>query len=94
VTKEAEMRKHPAEEKAVKLLKDGLSDQEVAERVKTTANHVWAIRVATGLKPVTERQLEIAKAIVRRKRREAAVRVEKMAATSVPAKPRARRSSK
>lgn len=66
------MKRHPAEEKAVKLLKDGLSDQEVAERVKTTANHVWAIRVATGLKPVTERQLEIAKAIVARKRRQAA----------------------
>jgi len=69
-TKEAEMRRHPAEEKAIQLLKDGLSDQEVAKRVGTTPNHVWAIRVATGLKPVTERQLEIAKAIVARKRRE------------------------
>jgi hypothetical protein len=62
-------KKHPAEEKAVKLLKDGLSDQEVAEAVGTTANHVWAIRVTAGFKPVSEQQLEIAKAIVARKRR-------------------------
>ena len=63
------MKKHPAEEKTVQLLKDGLSDQEVAERVKTTPNHVWAIRVASGLKLVTEKQQAIAKAVVARKRR-------------------------
>ncbi len=69
--REATMRKHPAEEKAVKLLRDGLSDQDVAKRVKTTANHIWALRVYYHLKPVTEKQQAIAKAIVARKRREA-----------------------
>ncbi|MGH2658570.1 MAG: hypothetical protein ACRDHS_02620 [Actinomycetota bacterium] len=67
--KEAEMRKHPAEEKAVKLLRAGLSDQEVAERVGTNPNHVWGIRVYYGLRPVTEKQQAIATAIVQRKRR-------------------------
>jgi len=79
------MRKHPAEEKAVKLLENGLSDQDVAERVETTPNHVWAIRVTAGLKPVTEKQQAIAKAIVARKRRE----VPALAVTPVgPKRPR------
>ena len=88
------MKKHPVEEKAVKLLKDGLSDQDVAERVETTPNHVWAVRASSGIRPVTEKQLAIAKAIVARKRREAATPVEKKAATPRPAKLRARRTSK
>ena len=79
------MKKHPAEEKAVRLLKDGLSDQEVAKRVKTTPNHVWAIRVTAGFKPVTEKQVAMAKAIVARKRRE----LPALAATPVgPKRPR------
>lgn len=93
--REAAMRKHPAEEKAVRLLKDGLSDEEVAKRVRTTPNHVWAIRVTAGLKPVTEKQQAIARAIIARKR--AAEPAQKRAATPGPktaAKSRARRSSK
>lgn len=65
------MKKHPAEEKAIALLKNGLSDQDVAKRLKTTANHIWALRVYCHLKPVTEKQQAIAMAIVARKRREA-----------------------
>jgi hypothetical protein len=38
----------------------------------TTPNHVWAIRVHYGLRPVTAAQTKIAKAIVEQKRREAA----------------------
>jgi hypothetical protein len=53
----------------LRLLKEGLGDKEVAARVGTTPNHVWAIRVTAGLKPVTEKQQAIAKAIVARKRR-------------------------
>jgi hypothetical protein len=56
----------------LKLLGDGLGDNEVAKKVGTTPNHVWAIRVASGIRPVSERQLEIAKTIVARKRRQAA----------------------
>jgi len=43
----------PIEEQALKLLKDGLSDKQVAAKVGTNPNHVWAIRVASGLRPVT-----------------------------------------
>ena len=66
------VKKHRAEEKAATLLKDGLSNQEVAKRLKTTANHIWAIRVASGLRPVTTKQMAIARVIVARKRRELA----------------------
>jgi hypothetical protein len=38
----------------------------------TTPNHVWAIRVHYGLRPVTAAQTKIAKAIVEQQRREAA----------------------
>ncbi len=67
-------RKLPLEEQVVKLLKDGLADKQVAAKTGTTPNHVWAIRVYSGLRPVTAAQAEIAKAIVERKRREAARR--------------------
>jgi hypothetical protein len=59
-------------DQVLKLLGDGLGDNEVAKKVGTTPNHVWAIRVASGIRPVSERQLEIAKTIVARKRRQAA----------------------
>jgi hypothetical protein len=65
-------RKLPIEDQVLKLLGDGLGDKEVAKKVGTTPNHVWAIRAASGIRPVSERQLEIAKAIVARKRRQAA----------------------
>jgi len=65
-------KKHPAEERVLKLLKDGLSDKEAAAKVGTNPNHVWAIRVASGLRPVTPAQLKIAKAVVERKRKAAA----------------------
>jgi hypothetical protein len=64
--------KLPIEEQALKLLKDGLSDKQVATKVGTNPNHVWAIRVASGLRPVTPTQLKIAKAVVERKRKTAA----------------------
>jgi len=67
-------KKPPIEEQALKLLKDGLGDKAVASKVGTTANHVWAIRVHYGLRPVTPAQAKIAKGIVERKRREAARR--------------------
>jgi hypothetical protein len=66
------VRKHPAEEPILRLVKDGLGDQEIAEKVGVGANFVWAVRAASGIRPVSERQLEIAKAIVARKRREVA----------------------
>jgi hypothetical protein len=65
-------RKLPIEDQVLKLLGDGLGDREVAEKVGTTPNHVWAIRAASGIRPVSERQLKIAKTIVARKRRQAA----------------------
>jgi hypothetical protein len=66
-------RKLPIEDQVLKLLGDGLGDKEVAAKVGTTPNHVWAIRAASRVRPVSERQLEIARRIVGRKRREAAV---------------------
>src|SRR6266540_4648508 len=53
--KEAPMaaKKLPIEERALKLLKDGLSDKKVAAKVGTNPNHVWAILVVSGLRPVT-----------------------------------------
>ena len=60
------------EERVLKFLKEGLADKQVAAKTGTTANHVWAIRVYSGLRPVTAAQAKIAKAIVERKRREAA----------------------
>jgi hypothetical protein len=60
------------EDQVLKLLGDGLGDKEVVKKVGTTPNHVWAIRAASGIRPVSERQLEIAKTIVARKRRQAA----------------------
>jgi hypothetical protein len=89
------MRKHPAEEPILRLVKDGLGDQEIAERVGVGSNFVWAVRAASGIRPVSEKQLEIARRIVARKR--AAQPTRKMAATPGPktaAKSRARRSSK
>jgi transcriptional regulator len=65
-------KKLPIEDQVLKLLGDGLGDKEVAEKVGTTQNHVWAIRAASRLRPVTEKQLDIAKTIVARKRRQAA----------------------
>jgi len=89
------MRKHQAEEPILRLVKDGLGDQEIAERVGVGSNFVWAVRAASGIRPVSEKQLEIARRIVARKR--AAQPTPKMAATPGPktaAKSRARRSSK
>ena len=85
----------PIEDKVLKLIGDGLGDKDVADKVGTTPNHVWALRAASGVRPVSERQLAIARAIVERKR--AAEPARKMAATPGPktaAKSRARRSSK
>jgi hypothetical protein len=65
-------KKLPIEDQVLKLLGDGLGDKEVAEKVGTTQNHVLAIRAASRLRPVTEKQLDIAKTIVARKRRQAA----------------------
>lgn len=67
------MRRHPAEEPVLRFLKNGLGGQEIAKKVGTTPNHVWAIRAASGIRPVSERQLEIAKTIVARKRRRMAI---------------------
>ncbi len=74
-------KKLPIEERVLKLLGDGLGDKEIAEKVRTTPNHVWALRAASGVRPVSERQLEIAKRIVARKRRETAETTRKTAAT-------------
>jgi hypothetical protein len=62
----------PIEEQALKLLKAGLGDKQVAAKTGTTANHVWAIRVNSRLRPVTPAQAKIAKAVVARKRKAAA----------------------
>lgn len=61
----------PIEDQVLKLLGDGLGDKEIVGKVGTTPNHVWAIRAASGVRPVSERQLAIPRAIVGRKRREA-----------------------
>jgi transcriptional regulator len=60
------------EEQVLKLLKEGLADKKVAAKTGTTANHVWAIRVNSGMRPVTAAQAKIARGIVERKRRQAA----------------------
>jgi hypothetical protein len=66
------VRKLPIEDRVLKLPGDGLGGKEVATKVGATPNHVRAIRAASGIRAVSERQLEIAKAIVARKRRQAA----------------------
>lgn len=38
-------KKAPVEEQALRRLKEGFGDKEVAAKVGKTANHVWAIRV-------------------------------------------------
>jgi hypothetical protein len=45
-------KKLPIEDQVLKLLGDGLGDKEVAEKVGTTPNHVWAFRAASGARPV------------------------------------------
>jgi hypothetical protein len=55
---------HPVEEPALRLFK-GLGDAEVAAKPGIRPNFAWAIRASGGLRPVSERQLEIARRIHR-----------------------------
>jgi hypothetical protein len=66
-------RKLPVEAQVLKLIREGLSQEVAAARSGITMNHAWAIRALAGVpRPVTEKQRAIARAIVERKRREAA----------------------
>lgn len=66
-------KKLPVEDQVLKLIAEGVAQAVVAARVKTTENHVWAIKALAGVpRPVSEGQREMARKIVTRKRLEAA----------------------
>jgi hypothetical protein len=88
------VKKNPAEEPPLRLFKEGLGDAEVAAKLGIGPNFAWAIRASSGLRPVAERQLEIARAIVARKRAAEAAPKTIATSTKTAAKRRVRRRSK